>query len=91
MLSGRDPEPKYYDAGRAAFCRQEEIAIHLLRSSVEGNFLAYPAMDRDPLLARIRPRPEFAAIRALAIERQKQIVEPWKKKQVQSSKFKVQS
>jgi TolB-like protein len=78
LINGRDAEPKYYDAGRAAFCHQDEVALHLLRSSVEGNFLAYPAMDVDPLLARLRSRPEFAAIRALAMERQSQIVAPWK-------------
>jgi TolB-like protein len=78
MLAGRDPEPKYFQASLAAFCNQDEIALHLLRASVEGNFLAYPGMDRDPLFTRIRATPEFAAIRALAIERQRQIVEPWK-------------
>ena len=45
---------------------------------MEGNFLCYPAMDKDPLLAPLRSSPEFAAIRALAIERQRQIVAPWK-------------
>jgi hypothetical protein len=78
FLTGRDSEPKYFDAGRAAFCGQDDGALHLLRSCVEGNFLPYPAMDADPLLARLRARPEFAAIRTLAIERQRQIVQPWK-------------
>ncbi len=78
LVAGRDSEPKYYDAGRAAFCHQQAGALHLLRSAVEGNFLPYPAMDKDPLLAPLRSNPEFAAIRALAIERQRQIVQPWK-------------
>jgi TolB-like protein/Flp pilus assembly protein TadD len=78
FIAGRDSEPKYFDAGRAAFCGQDDGALHLLRSSVEGNFLPYPAMDADPLLARVRAHPEFAAIRALAIERQHQVVQPWK-------------
>ncbi len=78
LVAGRDSEPKYYDAGRAAFCHQHAIALHLLRSAVEGNFLPYPAMDKDPLLAPLRSYPEFAAIRALAIERQRQVVQPWK-------------
>src|SRR5262249_53421203 len=40
MLAGRDSEPKYYEACRAAFCHQQAGALHLLRSAVEGNFLA---------------------------------------------------
>jgi serine/threonine protein kinase/tetratricopeptide (TPR) repeat protein len=80
LLAGRDPEPKYYQAGQAAFCGQDDIALQLLRSSVEGNFLSYPGMDNDLLLARIRSTPEFARIRELAIARQKEIVEPWKAK-----------
>jgi tetratricopeptide (TPR) repeat protein len=78
LVAGRDSEPKYYDAGRAAFCHQQAGALHLLRSAVEGNFLSYPAMDKDPLLAPLRSNPEFAAIRTLAIERQRQIVQPWR-------------
>jgi serine/threonine protein kinase/Tfp pilus assembly protein PilF len=74
LLAGRDSEPKYYDAGRAAFCGRDEMALHLLGSAVEGNFLPVPAMDSDPLLARIRPLPEFAAIRAKAAEKQKALL-----------------
>jgi TolB-like protein len=71
VLALRDPEPKYYNAGRFAACGHPEAALEMLKSSVEGNYLAYPAMDRDPLLAPIRGLPEFAAIRAEAIRRQK--------------------
>jgi tetratricopeptide (TPR) repeat protein len=80
LLAVRDPEPKYFNAATAAFCGQDDIALQLLRAAVEGNFLSYPAMDRDPMFDRIQKRQEFAAIRRLAIERQKQIVEPWKAK-----------
>ena len=45
----------------------------VLRQSVEGNSLAVPAMDRDPLLSKIRNTPELAEIRVLAIEKQKQL------------------
>ena len=79
-LAVRDPEPKYFNAATAAFCGQDDIALQLLRAAVEGNFLCYPAMDRDPMLNRIKKRQEFAAIRKLAIERQNEIVAPWKAK-----------
>jgi TolB-like protein/predicted Ser/Thr protein kinase len=73
LLAERDSEPKYHEATRAAVCGQTKVALRLLRSAVEGNFLAYPGMDRDPLLASIRSTPEFAAIRAEAIARQKRL------------------
>jgi serine/threonine protein kinase len=80
-LAGRDSEPKYYQAARAAYCGQPDVALRLLRSAVEGNFLAVPAMDIDPMLASVRSRPEFREIRQLALDRQAQIVAPWKAKQ----------
>ena len=84
FLAGRDSEPRYYQAARAAGCGEPESALRLLKSAVEGNFLAVPAMDTDPLLASVRSRPEFKEIRQLALDRQKQIVAPWKAKQASS-------
>jgi Flp pilus assembly protein TadD len=73
LLTDRDPEPKYFNAARMAYCGNTALALRLLRRSVEDDYLAVPAMDRDPLLQKIRNTPEFAAIRALAIEKQKQL------------------
>ena len=76
VSSGRDSEPKYFQAARLAYCGYTGMSLRLLRRAVEGNYLAYPAMDRDPLLAKVRDTPEYASIRALAIERQKQLTAP---------------
>jgi TolB-like protein/Tfp pilus assembly protein PilF len=73
ILRDRDPEPKYFSAARLASCGNTALALRLLRRSVEDGYLAVPAMDRDPLLPKIRNTPEFAAIRALAVEKQKQL------------------
>jgi TolB-like protein/Flp pilus assembly protein TadD len=73
LLTDRDPERKYFNGARMAYCGNTGLALRLLRRSVEGNFLAVPAMDRDPLLAKVRNMPEFAQIRALAVEKQKQL------------------
>ncbi len=75
ILAVRDSEPKYFEAGHLADCGYPEQALRLLRRSVDENYLAYPAMDRDPLLAKIRATTEFAAIRAEAIRKQKEFVE----------------
>ena len=74
IMAERDPEPKYFTARRFAYCGYRDVALRLLRASVQNNYLAYPAMDRDPLLANVRNHPEYAAIRALAIEKQKQLL-----------------
>ncbi len=50
-------------------------ALQLLRAAVDGGFLAYPAMDNDPLFDSIRQDPEFAAIRAEAIHKQQEFVD----------------
>ena len=73
MLRDRDPEPKYFSASRLAYCGNNALALRLLRRSVEDGYLAVVAMDRDPLLSKIRNTSEFAAIRALAVEKQKQL------------------
>jgi serine/threonine protein kinase len=75
FLADRDPESKYFEAGRLAYCGNKGLALRLLRRSVEDNYLAVPAMDNDPLLAKIRNMPEFGQIRALAVEKQKQLAE----------------
>ena len=75
FLADRDPESKYFEAGRLAYCGNTGLALRLLRRSVEDNYLAVPAMDRDPLLAKIRDMPEFGQIRARAVEKQKQLAE----------------
>jgi hypothetical protein len=73
-LAIRDPEDKYWGAVDCSFCGLNERALNMLRLAVEGNYLAYPAMDRDPLFANVRGTPEFAAIRARAIEKQNQFL-----------------
>ena len=48
--------------------------LRLLRQAVDGNYLAYPAMDLDPLYEPVRKSTEFAAIRAEAIRKQKEFL-----------------
>ena len=69
-----DPEDLYYTAAIMASSGYPGPALRLLRKGVERNYLSYPAMDHDPLFESIRKDPEFAAIRAEAIRRQKAFV-----------------
>jgi TolB-like protein/tetratricopeptide (TPR) repeat protein len=75
ILAARDSEPKYFEAGHLAYCGHPDQALRLLRRAVDENYLAHQAMDKDPLFATIRGTPDFAAIRALSIRKQKEIVE----------------
>ena len=67
-LAALDPEPAYFQAGWDTFCGQNGAALAVLRNVVERGYCAYPAMDRDPMLAGLRQEPAFTAIRAAAIE-----------------------
>jgi TolB-like protein len=75
FASIRDPEPKYFGAGILAVAGYREAALRLLVMAVEGNYLCHPAMDNDPIFDSIRKDPEFAAIRAEAIRKQKAFLE----------------
>jgi TolB-like protein len=70
----RDPENFYWTAGLFAHCGEREVALRMLRRTVEGGYCAYPAMDNDPLLASLRGSADFAAIRDAGIACQKRFV-----------------
>jgi len=74
VMHDRDSEPKYNVGTALAQCRQSEQALQLLKTAIEQNYCAWPAMDKDPLFASIRGRPEFAAIRQAGIECQKRFL-----------------
>jgi TolB-like protein/predicted Ser/Thr protein kinase len=69
-----DSEPHYWVGSLLSYCGQRQAALRQLRTAVEGGWAAHQAMDADPLYAGVRSDPEFAAIRALAIERQKKFL-----------------
>lgn len=70
-----DPFPKYLLAGWDSLCDQPELALLELRRAIEQDYCAYPQMETDPLLSKIRARPEFAEIRSLGIGCQQRFLE----------------
>jgi eukaryotic-like serine/threonine-protein kinase len=66
QLANPDPENRYLFATRMAFCGEKDVALHLLKSAVEGHYCAYTAMQKDPLLASLRSTPEFTQLLSTA-------------------------
>jgi tetratricopeptide (TPR) repeat protein len=64
VTASDDPETNYFRAAHLASCGETGRSLELLRRAVEGSYCAYPAMDRDPLLASVRSDAEFARVRA---------------------------
>ena len=62
----RDPEMKYLNASLLGYCGQEQAAFDLLRSAIEQNYCASSALQVDPLWARLREKPQFSELQALA-------------------------
>jgi hypothetical protein len=54
----------------------------LLRSAVQGSYCQVYALDHDPLFASLRSDPEFASIRAAAVDCQKRFQEHRRQKGV---------
>jgi hypothetical protein len=73
-LTFRDPENKYFIASWLAANGYPAGALRLLRKAVESDYLCVPAMDNNVLFDSVRKDPEFAAIHAEAVRRQKEFV-----------------
>jgi hypothetical protein len=71
FLADPDPENRYDMGTTMAMCGQRDIALRLLKSSVEHNYCAYSALQSDPALAKLRQTPEFPQLLSAAKECQK--------------------
>jgi len=74
-MADDDPFPKYFLAGWYSLCDQPALAYSALRRAIAQNYCAYPQMETDSLLAKIRPMPEFAEIRSSGIACQQRFLE----------------
>jgi DNA-binding winged helix-turn-helix (wHTH) protein/tetratricopeptide (TPR) repeat protein len=75
VMGDYDPGLKYALAAVDSFCGQPEFAFRELRRAIEQHYCAYPQMETDPLLTKIRAMPEFAEIRSLGIACQQHFLE----------------
>lgn len=62
-----DSETSYAVAPMLVYCGRKAETLRFLERAVDGNFCSYPALDLDPIWARIRGDPEFQRIRTKAM------------------------
>ena len=74
-MAVHDPFPKYLLAAWDSFCGEPDLALGELRRAISQNYCAYPQMETDPLLTKIRAMPEFAEIRSSGIACQQRFLE----------------
>jgi hypothetical protein len=70
-----DPLTKYSLAACDSLCDQPDLAFRELHRAIEQNYCAYPQMETDPLLEKLRVMPQFAEIRSLGISCQQHFLE----------------
>jgi TolB-like protein/tetratricopeptide (TPR) repeat protein len=58
--AGEDPESSYELGSVLAFAGKRDAAVHIIRTAIEQNYCALAALEKDPLLDKLRPTPEFA-------------------------------
>ena len=66
-----DAEANYLAAAHLAYAGESEAALRLLSSAIQGGYCSYPAIDSDPLFVKLRNSREFARIRSMAIDCQR--------------------
>jgi tetratricopeptide (TPR) repeat protein len=65
-MTERDPEFRYSNGTLLAYCGQKDAALRVITSAVTKNFCAYEALQRDPLLTKLRDSPEFRPLLSAA-------------------------
>ena len=62
-----DYEAPYGVAPMLIYCGRPQDALRFLERAVDGSFCSYPAVDLDPIWAKLRNDPEFQRIRVKAM------------------------
>jgi serine/threonine protein kinase len=66
VMADPDPEVRYVVAGDVLFCGQNDLALRMLKSSVDNHFCAYTGLQNDSVWTKLRGTSEFAELLAAA-------------------------
>src|SRR5579862_9040728 len=64
ILADPDHETHYVVAHDVLFCGQKDLALRMIKSSIEGHYCAYEGLRSDSMWAQLRAEPEFAELLA---------------------------
>ena len=62
VLADPDPEVHYVVASDIVFCGQKELALRMIKSSIEGHFCPYEGMENDSIWSKLRDAPEWSGL-----------------------------
>jgi hypothetical protein len=65
-LADPDPEVRYVVAEDVLFCAQKDLALRMLKSSVDGHSCAYTGLPNDSMWAKLGGTQEFAELLSAA-------------------------
>jgi TolB-like protein len=74
VVPNEDAEVNYFSAAHLAYAGQADAALAMLRITIEGGYCSYPAIDTDPLFARVRRTQAFAQMRSAGIACNKELL-----------------
>jgi hypothetical protein len=66
ILADPDPETHYVVAADVLFCGQKDLALHMIKTSIDGHYCAYTGLQNDSIWAKLRGTPEWAEFLAEA-------------------------
>jgi hypothetical protein len=62
VLAEGDPALGYEQATIVAYCGKPEAAVQMIKSAIARNYCSGSGLRSDPLLAKLRGRPDFAQL-----------------------------
>jgi eukaryotic-like serine/threonine-protein kinase len=66
IIADPDPEPRYVIAGDFLYCGRKEVALEMIKSSIDHHFCAYSGLQNDSIWTKLRGTPQFAELLAEA-------------------------
>ena len=61
-----DPERRYANGALLGYCGQPEASLRAIQSAIQKDYCAYSNLQHDPLLAKLRNKPEFTQLLSAA-------------------------